>query len=197
MTSSPATPKGKSEFDPMAAAQVLERARTVSGKLLVDLSEAGPVLLVFLRQAGCTFCRETLRDLAGYQAEIEANGTRIVLVHMGDGESLDALIRLNGLEGVERIHDDGQELYRAFGLKRGTLRQLFGWRVVKRALLGGALARHGIGKTAGDPAQMPGFFLIQGGEIVRRFRHRSVADRPDYKEFAASAAGAKVIAPAQ
>lgn len=163
--------------DLAAGAKVLEDAVTSSGQRLLDLSAASPVLLVFSRHAGCTFCREGLAELARHRAAIESSGVRIVVVHMG---GMDPLFAKFGLTGIERILDSTRQLYGTFGLKRGSWRQLFGWTVLKRGFFGGALMRYGIGRVQGDSTQMPGWFLIQRGAIVRRFRHRSVADRPDY-----------------
>ena len=160
--------------------ETLEAAVTQSGESLVKLSEASPLLLVFLRHAGCTFCREALGDIAGARAVIERGGARIVLVHMGDSQAIDELVARYGLSGVDRICDPQQKLYSAFGLKRGKLRQLFGAKVFWRALYGGALSRHGIGHLSADSFQMPGLFLIDRASIIRRYRHRSAADRPDY-----------------
>ena len=158
----------------------LESATTRTGVRLVDLCEASPVLLVFLRHAGCTFCREALSDLAAEKRAIDVSGTKIVLIHMGDAEGIEALLERYKLEGVERICDPQQRLYQAFGLKRGTLRQLFGPKVLWRAFGRGVLARHGIAWQAADASQMPGLFLMDETGIIRRFRHKSAADRPDY-----------------
>jgi len=158
----------------------LESALTQSGKNLVQLSESAPVLLVFLRHAGCTFCREAIGDIAEARLAIEAAGVRIVLVHMGDLEAIGRLLEKNGLAGVDRICDREQNLYRAFGLKRGKLLQLFGPKVMWRGLQAGLLGRHGIGRVSADSAQMPGLFLLDKAAIVRRYRHRSAGDRPDY-----------------
>lgn len=160
--------------------EALESAVTRTGVKLVDLCEASPVLLVFLRHAGCTFCREALADLAMERKVIEATGTRIVLIHMGDSTGIEALLIKHGLEDTERICDPEQHLYRAFGLKRGKLRQLFGPKVLWRAFGRGVLARHGIAWQAADSAQMPGLFLLDETGIIRRFRHKTAADRPDY-----------------
>jgi peroxiredoxin len=158
----------------------LESALTQSGENLVQLSESVPVLLVFLRHAGCTFCREALGDIAEARPAIEAAGVRIVLVHMGDSEAIGRLVEKNGLAGVDRICDREQNLYRAFGLKRGKLMQLFGPSVLWRGLQAGLLARHGIGRVSADSGQMPGLFLLDKAAIIRRYRHRSAGDRPDY-----------------
>jgi|SRR5208283_4418368 len=160
--------------------QALEGARTQSGQTLAALSEASPVLLQFLRHAGCSFCREALGDVARNRGAIETAGVRIVLVHMGDSEAIEKLIERYGLAGLDRICDPDRKLYRAFGLKRGRLWQLFGPKVLWRALPAGVLPRHGIGRITADSFQMPGLFLIDESGILRRFRHRSAADRPDY-----------------
>ena len=160
--------------------QALDGARTQSGQRLSALFEASAVLLVFLRHAGCAFCREALGDVARERGIIQAAGVRIVLVHMGDSGAIEKLIGKYGLDGVERICDPDRKLYQAFGLKRGRLRQLFGPKVLWRALPEGVLSRHGIGRLTADGFQMPGLFLIDESGIVRRFRHRTAADRPDY-----------------
>src|SRR5208283_1963466 len=151
--------------------QALEGARTQSGQTLAALSEASPVLLVFLRHAGCTFCREAIGDVARERGVIEAAGVRIVLIHMGDSEAVEKLIGRYGLGGVDRICDPDRKLYQAFGLKRGRLRQLFGPKVLWRTLSEGVLSRHGIGRLTADGFQMPGLFLIDESGIVWCFRH--------------------------
>ncbi len=163
-----------------AIARIVERSFTQTGENLVELCSKSAVLLVFLRHAGCTFCRETLSDLGKIREELERDGIRVVLVHMGGTDSILELLIQYGLTDLERIHDAEQDLYRAFGLKRGKFAQLFGFKVLTRSLFGGALLRYGIGRMDGDPMQMPGVFLIRDNQIVRRFRHQSAADRPDY-----------------
>ncbi len=160
--------------------QALDGARTQSGQRLAALYESTQLLLVFLRHAGCTFCREALGDVARDRNVIEAAGVRIVLVHMGDSGAIEKLVAKYGLAGMDRICDPQRKLYQAFGLKRGRLQQLFGPKVLWRALPEGVLSRHGIGRITADSFQMPGLFLIDGSGILRRFRHRTAADRPDY-----------------
>lgn len=163
-----------------AIVTTLEGASTRSGKSLVALAGASPVLLVFLRHAGCPFCREALGDIARARAAIEATGTRIILVHMRDSKVIDALVEKHGLAGVERICDRERRLYAAFGLKRGRLRQLLGLGVILRGFRTAILARHGIGWPSADSFQMPGLFLLDRIGIIRRVRHRTAAERPDY-----------------
>lgn len=165
-------------------AELLDQKRTGEGASLAVLSLLSPVLTVFLRHAGCTFCREALSDIAQQRGQIEANGTRIVLVYHGDVTAAETLIRQNGLEGLDTIYDADLTLYEAFGLRKGGLRQLAGPKVAVRGFIAGAIRGHGIGAIGGDPAQMPGVFLLHRCSVVRAFRHGSAADRPDYTRLA-------------
>lgn len=162
--------------------EALEQAVTLKGERLVAASEESPVLLVFLRHAGCIFCREALADLAVVRRAIAETGMRIVLVHMGDTAAMDRLFQKYGLAGVDRIADTDQRLYRAFGLKRGKLRQLLGPKVIRRGMQ--AMGRgFGAGFVSADSFQMPGLFVLHRGRILGRFRHQTAADRPDYLQI--------------
>jgi peroxiredoxin len=163
------------------------RTKTGDGLSLDELSRLSPVLLVFLRHTGCTFCREALSDIAQQRATIEGTGTRMVLVHMDeeDGE-VRRFFHKYGLDNVQRISDPNQTLYRAFGLKRGTLWQILGLPVLCRAFRAALLAGHGAGLPKADPFQMPGVFLLYHGTVIRCYRHESAADRPRYAQLVAS-----------
>ncbi len=161
------------------------RATTQEGQSVQQMSNEAPVLLVFLRHAGCTFCREALYDLSANRSAIEAQGTKLVLVHMGVDAESEPFFSRYGLEDLPRISDPRRSLYRAFGLTRGTLNALFGPKVWLRGFQVGILDGHGIGGLVGDGFQMPGVFLIYHGEVIRSYRHQSVTDRPDYLHFAA------------
>jgi peroxiredoxin len=167
-------------LDVHSVAGVLESVTTESGRRFVDIAQESPVLLVFLRHAGCTFCREALADISQSRQEIEGNGTTIVLVHMGDRSAMEHLIAKHGLQSLDRICDSDQTLYATFGLKRGTFSQLFGWKVWWRGFIAGVIKGHGVGKPVADSHQMPGVFFVDKGLIARRFRHSSAADRPEY-----------------
>jgi peroxiredoxin len=159
------------------------RTKVQGGTTIERLSMTSPVLLVFLRHAGCTFCRESLADIAEQRRSIEASGTRIVLVHMGQEERTSKFFKRYGLDDVLRISDPSQALYRAFGLSRGSFTSLFGLKVCLRGFQAGILARHGIGRWVGDGFQMPGVFLVYHGQVLRSYRHQSAADRPQYIRF--------------
>jgi peroxiredoxin len=160
----------------------LSRFVTSAGESLLQLSRRSPVMLVFLRHAGCTFCREALADLGERRRQLEARGVRLALVHMSPPADFDTLLEKYGLGGVLHISDPEKQVYQAFGLGRGNLLQLFGpnlWARGFQAMLDG----HGVGKLVGDGFQMPGLFVIDQGEIVSSYIHRDAGDRPDYCSF--------------
>ncbi|MBX9602419.1 MAG: redoxin domain-containing protein [Bryobacteraceae bacterium] len=156
------------------------RSQTQHGLSLHELTEISPTLLVFLRHIGCTFCREAVADLSARRREIEANGTRIALVHMSPEAEIAPFLARYQLDDVPRVSDPNCNLYRAFGLTRGNAGQLFGPKVWIRGFHAGVLEGHGAGRLRGDGFQMPGVFLMFHGEILRSYRHHSAADRPDY-----------------
>lgn len=158
----------------------LEQYYTQEGKSLAMLSNETPVLLVLLRHLGCTFCRETLADIAAQRHEIEAAGARIVFVHMGEDEKTAYLFERYRLDDISRIADPEARLYRALGLQRASLMQVYGpgmWRYAVQSIL---LDGHGMGQIVGDRFQMPGVFLIHNGTIASGFRHQRISDHPDY-----------------
>jgi len=162
------------------------------GRSLDALSRERPLLLLFLRHLGCTFCREAASDVSVQREAIEREGVTPAFVGMMEESALGEFLEAYGLGDLPRFADPDRELYRAFGLRRGSPRQLFGPRVWKRGLaaaapswLGGG--GHGLGALQGDGLQMPGVFLLHEGRVVGGYRHETVADRPDYRELACEA----------
>lgn len=160
-------------------ATLLAGALTSTGGSLAELSRQQPILVVFLRHAGCTFCREALADLATQRASIEKTGTKLALVHMGTPESFAEFAGRYGLSDVPAVSDPDRRLYRGLGLRRGRLSQLLGWSVWRRGA-SAFFSGHRVGRLEGDGTQMPGVFLIRDGRVLGRFMHATAADRPDY-----------------
>ena len=165
---------------------LLAEALTSAGPSLAALSQQSPVLVVFLRHAGCTFCREALADLARVRPAIEASGTQIALVHMGEPAAFAAFSGQYGLADLPAVADPSRRFYRGLGLRRGKLSQLLGWRVWWRGFQA-FLRGHRVGKFEGDVTQLPGVFLIHRGVVLRRYFHQTSADRPDYQALAKAA----------
>lgn len=162
----------------------LDLFETNEGMDLQDMSHKWPVLLVFLRHFGCTFCREALAEINEKRNHIEIKGTRIVIVHMVDEETAHKELMKYDLEDIPHISDPECILYKKFRLKKGSLNQLFGLKVWFRGFMAGMVKGHGVGKEMGDGTQMPGVFLLRKGEIVKQFIHNSAADKPDYEDLA-------------
>jgi len=88
-----------------------------------------------------------------------------------------------GLEDVPRVSDPAATLYDAFALTKGRASQFMGLKGIWRGTWTALFAGHGFGRIIGDHTRMPGVFLLHEGKVLREFRHRSSADRPDYAEL--------------
>lgn len=188
--------RGLKGSPPTAVAADVRKAaaafRLNQGETLAEASESRCIVLVFLRHFGCTFTRQLLRGLEEIQSTARAHGADLVLVHMlRDGAELRYL---TGHGGVARIADPDCELYRAFGLGKGGVRELLGPRVWWLGLVS-IFKGCGVGHLAGDGLQMPGAFLFHRGEIVAAQRARSAADLPDLPRLFRSLPEPESIAP--
>ena len=118
-------------------------------------------------------------------AQIQPAGARIVLVHMIEDDSeAEMFFARYRLHDVPRISDPDQDVYRRFGLARGSLSQVMGlgvwWPGFKSIFLRG----HVPGKPVGDIFQLPGAFLLENGQVVREFKSQNSVEHPDYVKFA-------------
>lgn len=164
----------------------LEHMFTLQRESVAVLSQKQPVLLVFLRHFGCTFCREALKDLSERSAQIESYGSKLVLVHMSDTKTAERYFAKYSLSGVSHVSDPDCRFYQAFGLTKGTARQLFGLQSWIRGFQAGVMDGHGVGvKQLGDGFQMPGVFVLRDGKVVAKFVHKLAGDRPEYVDLLA------------
>ena len=167
-------------------ADSLRPFRTETGRSLLDLIDESPVLLVFLRHFSCTFCAQALDRVSGVRGQLESNGVRPVFVHLGTPERAKPYFDYYRLSDVERISDPEAKLYQHpfFGLSRTNPYSHFFNLTVLKGWLKGSLFRYGIGMIKEDAYQMPGVFFLKDRKIVRAFRHRTIADEPDYLSLA-------------
>lgn len=158
-----------------------------SGESLAQMADGQPVLLVFLRFFGCSFCREAISDIAKRRKKLEERGLRIVFVHMApDQDTAEKFFKKYKIFPVDHIADPERNFYRAFGLGRGTPQQLFGLMNWIRGFQAAVVEGHGAtyhSEELGDGFQMPGVFVLHKGEIRNSFVHRYAHDRPDYEEI--------------
>jgi len=171
--------KASREADLAAA---LGEFRTESGRTLLDLANESPVLLIFLRHFGCSFCREALDRLSQVRSKLEARSVRPVFVHLGTPERAKPYFDYYNLSDVERVSNPDASLYQhpAFALRRTNPLSHFFQPAVVKAWVMGAIRSYGIGLIREDAEQMPGVFFLKGGKIANFFRYRTIADRPDY-----------------
>lgn len=163
--------------DQQIALDELERITSKNSESLNEVSQTKPVLLIFLRHFGCTFCTEILREL---KRNPEINSYQLAFVHMVEDKV--AQKYLNDFPNSIRISDPGLGLYQSFGLGRGRPIQVFGPKVFfggLRALLKKGI---GVGPLVGDGFQMPGTFVISRGKIIYSYRPDSIADEAELSE---------------
>ena len=101
-------------------------------------------------------------------------------MHQGNEQQGQELSGRYGVDSWPRIADPERALYRDFGLGPGSMSAVLGAKALLRtpaALLSGPPK---LAVPVGDVWQMPGVFVLRDGAIVARFRHDSIADRPDY-----------------
>ncbi len=163
-------------------ADSLREFHTESGRSLLQLLDESPILLVFLRHFSCAFCAQTLDRVSQVRSQIQAKGVQPVFVHLGSPQRAKPYFDYYHLTDVERISNPAATLYQlpAFALSRTNPflhslhpAVLIGW-------LKGAMFKYGIGLIKEDAEQMPGVFFLKERKIVRAFRHRTIADEPDY-----------------
>jgi peroxiredoxin len=154
------------------------------GNSLGKLSENQPVLLVFLRHFGCTFCREAIDELGKNKTTIESNGTRIIFVHMSEEQIAEEFFKEYNFETAEHVSDVMCTFYKEFGLVKGTMNQLFGFNNWARTIDTGILKGYSWGREIGDGFQMPGVFVIQNRQVMLSYIHKYVSDKPNYLKMA-------------
>jgi hypothetical protein len=122
-------------------------------------------------------------ELASRRKAVEATGTQLAFVHMGNAEQGAVFFAQYGLGDVPHFSDPDCLLYRTLGLRRAPLGLFLKFRNWRRAYEG-LRAGHGVGLVVGDGLRMPGVFLLRDGAVLRGYRHEYPSDRPDYVALA-------------
>lgn len=99
----------------------------------------------------------------------------MVIVHMGSPEDGIPGIENTALSDAEVLSDPDCDLYRSFGLKKGSLWQLSKPKVWLRGFAA-VRSGHGVGSLAGDGLQLPGMFLVRDGKVVSEHYGSHAAD---------------------
>lgn len=153
------------ESSPKKFNDLIKYVRTSQNITLDQLSKDHNVLLVFVRHFGCTFCRETVSEIAKIDDAIKGKNLTLVFVHMSDPAYGDEFFSKYYEHPVHHISDPARLLYKSLNLKRGTLYQLFGPMTWIRGVI--ALCKgHGGPSLEGDTLQLGGVFVLSHGQIV-------------------------------
>lgn len=160
----------------------LREFHTETGRSLLELVDESPVLLIFLRHFACAFCAMTIDRVSQVREQIAARGVRPVFVHLGSPERARPYFDYYHLNDVERISNPDATLYQhsAFQLSRMNPFLHFLIPTVWKGWLKGAMFKYGIGMIKEDAHQMPGVFFLKDRKIANAFRHRTIADEPDF-----------------
>lgn len=155
------------------------------GLLLEDHLDQSKVLLVFLRHFGCTYCKKAVAELKEQSFKGRLNGVKIVFVHMSSVERGEEFFKAYGFSDVNHISDLDKKLYNLFDLKRGSLNQLFGPKVLVSGVAD--VLKYGIGKLEGDGFQMQGVFLLNSAGVEKSYKLKKVSDKVNYCGFVSEA----------
>src|SRR5439155_3958193 len=133
--------------------------------LLSDFWAAGPTLLLFLRQVGCSCLAERWDKLRDEVPDFRAAGAQLIAVGQGEPERSAATAFRRGYP-FPVLSDPERRAYQAYGLLQGTPAQLvhdFAWHpgVMTSARDLFLTPRRGTERAVvDDPWQLPGEFVI-------------------------------------
>ncbi len=163
--------------------QILKKTRTNQGDSILAMSRTKPVLLVFIRHFGCTFCRENVAEISSIEKQINQLGHSLVFVHMSDPSFGDEFFARYFDHPVVHIADPSRRIFKAFGLRRGNLRQVFGPMTWIRGLWAGLIKGHGLGEVEGDSLQLGGYFLIKDEQVVFKHYYQAASEKFSLKDL--------------
>jgi peroxiredoxin len=149
-----------------------------SGESIYELSQQQPVLLVFLRHFGCSFCREFLVDLSSSRLQLWQKNYKTVIVHMSSDEEAMTFLKDYNLESLSQISDPNCLLYESFGVERASYAQTFHIKSWWKAFI---LMCKGvfIGKLSGDGFRKAASAIVYKGEIVKFSKPKYVFEQPE------------------
>jgi len=130
-------------------------------------------------------CKEAMKELASIQHDIKARGVELVFVHMAENDVAERYFEEYNLVGSLHISDPYKVFYHAFGLRKGSITQLYGLQTWVRGFApenkGNKLE---VSKSLGDSTQMPGAFHMFEGRILESYIHKLASSKPNYMQLA-------------
>jgi peroxiredoxin len=153
--------------------------RTVDGEVeLRERWESGPLVVMFMRHFGCTFCREHLNEMGRAFGEFQEAGADVVAVFQYDADATQAFCDGRKVP-FDCLGDPERAAYAEVSLPRGTPTQIVNPKVAVRFLDAARKGVIGGPPQGGDIAQLPGTFVVdRDGRVVLAHYSRSSADNP-------------------
>jgi peroxiredoxin len=135
-----------------------------------------PLVLVFVRHAGCPLCRAHSAELRDEHDQFEAAGANVALVAMGNPSQVSQFREFNHLP-FECLADEKQIAYKAYGIPRGKISQIAGPSVWLAGFQ--SIWKHGAGAIIGDKYQLPGTVIVDTlGKVRFVYHSRDSSDWP-------------------
>ena len=173
---------------PLAQGDAFPRltVESAAGQLeLADRWSRGPLVIAFMRQFGCAFCREHLIELKQTYPEIQQAGGDVVAIFQYGAEATERFCEAREIP-YECLGDPLRQGYEKVSLGRGGIREYLGWRVFKGWARN---ARKGVfvGRPQGDVAQRPGTFVVDssGRIMLAHYNEHSTDNVPVERVLAA------------
>ena len=163
-----------------SASEAIPDLATSTGQTLTELSQNQLLLVVFLRHAECTFCRQALSDLHKIEDQLAEERARLVVVSMSSEEDMLETLKQYKLTDAIAMSDPEKLLYQHFQFSSGGMPELMSPKVMWLGMKACIFEGHGVGKREGDIRQMPGVIVMKNGEVLNRYEHKTAADRPNY-----------------
>ncbi len=143
--------------------------------LLSNHWQGGLTALVFMRHAGCIFCREQVQELRDNAEALERAGLSVVVL-TPDRPSRARKFVEDYKVPFPTLTDPERNAYRAYGLMDGTLGQLINPNIVARGV-GATLKGNILGRPTSSPRQLPGTAIVDGtGRLLHLHHARDAAD---------------------
>lgn len=127
--------------------------------------QAGLTAFVFMRHAGCIFCREQVKDLRDNAAALDQAGLSIVVITPDRPSRARKLVEEYRVP-FPTLTDPERNAYRAYGLLDGSLGQLVNPRIIARGartLLNGTF----LNRPTSSPRQLPGTAIVDSTGRLR------------------------------
>ena len=131
--------------------------------------QGGLTALVFMRHAGCIFCREQVQELRDNAGALEAAGLSVVVITPDRPSRARKFVEEYRVP-FPALTDPERNAYRAYGLMEGSLGQLINPRIVARgakATLNGTF----LSRPTSNPRQLPGTAIVDSAGRLRHLHH--------------------------